>query len=330
MLRQRIVMKARSCLLAVLLTLTSLPAGAQTFPDRPITLIVPFVAGGGADAFGRLVAQFMSKPLNQSVIVENVGGAGGTLGAGRGARAEPDGYTLTLTSLAQAASATLYRKLAYDPIGAFEPIGIIGEVPMAIVGPKDALANDATGLIAQIKTKKDAVSMAHGGLGSASHLCGMLFMNALKTRMNVVPYKSAAPALNDVIGGRIDVMCDQTASTIEQIKGGNVKGFAVTTKTRLPSLPELPTVTEAGLPGVELGIWFGLLAPKGTPKPIIDRLASALKVAIADPAFISRFRELGAELSDKELSEPARFEKFFREEAEKWRPIIIESGAYAD
>ena len=322
-------MKISSWLLTIFLMLV-LPAHAQTFPDRPITLIVPFAAGGGADAFGRLVAQYMSGPLHQPVVVENIGGAGGTLGAARGARAQPDGYTITLTGLGYVASATLYRKLPYDPIEAFEAIGMIGEVPMAIVGPKNAPAKDIVELISQIKNKTEGVTMAHGGIGSASHLCGMLLMSGLNARMSVVPYKSAAPALNDVVGGRIDVLCDQTASTISQIKGGSVKGFAVTTRARLAAIQELPALSESGIPGFELGVWSGLHAPKGTPKPVVDRLASALKVAIADPAFVRRLDELGAQVMDKELSEPAQFDKFMRDEIAKWRRMITENGTYAD
>jgi len=323
-------MKSWVLVSAVCATLVSFPANAQTFPERPVTLIVPFVAGGGADAVGRVIADGMSGPLKQAVVIENVGGAGGTLGAARGARAQPDGYTITLAHLGQAASATLYRKLPYDPIDGFEAIGMIGVVPMAVIGPKDAPAKNAVELIAQIKDKKNAMTIANGGIGSASHLCGMLFMNALKTQMQVVPYKSAAPAMNDVLGGRIDVLCDQTAVTNTQIRGGSVKGFAVTSKTRLPGVPDLPTLAESGLPNFELGIWFGLLAPKGTPKHVIDTLAEALKAAIANPAVIKRLDEFGAQLGDKEMSEPANFAKFLRNEAEKLRPIITESGTFAD
>ena len=317
-------------LTAIISTLASLPANAQTFPERPITLIVPFVAGGGADAVGRVIAQGIGGPLKQPVVVENVGGAGGTLGAGRGARAQPDGYTLTLTHLGQAASATLYRKLPFDPIDDFEPIGAIAVVPMVVVGPKNSTAKDVAELIAQIKSKKDRMTIANGGIGSGSHFCGMLFMTALKTQMQVVPYKSAAPAMNDVLGGRIDVMCDQVTTAGAQIRSGTVKGFAVTTKSRLAAMPDLPTLGESALPGFELGIWIGLSAPKGTPKPVLDRLASALKAALADPAVVKRLDEFGTQLPDKELLEPAQFKKFFRDEAEKWRPIITESGTYAD
>jgi tripartite-type tricarboxylate transporter receptor subunit TctC len=317
-------------LTAALSLLTTLPASGQTFPERPITLIVPFVAGGGADAVGRVVAEGMRVHLKQPVVVENVGGAGGTLGAARGARAQPDGYTLTLTHLGQAASATLYRKLPYDPIGDFEPISVVAIVPMVVVGPKTASAKDITELAAQIRSKKDGMTIANGGIGSGSHFCGMLFMTALKTQMQVVPYKSAAPAMNDVLGGRVDVMCDQVTTAGAQVKAGTVKGFAVTTKARLPGLPELPTLSETVLPGFELGIWIGIAAPKGTPQPILERLASAWKAALADPTVVKRLDDFGTQPAEKELLEPARFKAYFRTEADKWRPIIVESGTYAD
>jgi tripartite-type tricarboxylate transporter receptor subunit TctC len=315
---------------AVLSVLASSSANSQTYPDRAITLIVPFAAGGGADAVGRVVAEGLSTALKQTVVVENVGGAGGTIGAARGARAAPDGYTLTLTHLGQAASATLYRRLTYDPINDFEPIGAIAAVPMVIVSPKGSSAKDLAELVAQIKAKKDGMTIANGGIGSFSHLCGMLFMAAIKTQMQVVPYKSAAPAMNDVLGGRIDVMCDQASTAAAQIRGGSIKGFAVTTKSRLPGLPELPTAIEAGLPSLDVSFWFGLGAPKGTPKPVLDRLSAALKTAMADPAVLKRFNDFGMQLAEKDLLEAARFKEYFRHEADKWRPIITESGTYAD
>ena len=323
-------MRSWMFLTGMLSVLTALPANAQTYPERPITLIVPFVAGGGADAVGRVIANGMSAQLNQPIVIENVGGAGGTLGAGRGARAQPDGYTLTLTHLGQAASATLYRKLPFDPIGDFEPIGVTAMVPMIIIGPKSSTAKDIVELIAQIRSKKNGMTIANGGLGSGSHFCGMLFMTALKTQMQVVPYKSAAPAMNDVLGGRIDVMCDQVTTAGEQAKSGAVTAFAVTTKARLPGMPDLPTLNELVLPGFELGIWIGLAAPKGTSQPILEKLASAMKAALANPDVVRRLDEFGTQPAAKELLEPARFKKFFQEEADKWRPIITESGTYAD
>lgn len=317
-------------LTTVLSALTALPVSAQTFPERPITLIVPFVAGGGADAVARVIGNGMSAQLKQTVVIENVGGAGGTLGAARGARAQPDGYTITLTHLGQAASATLYRKLPYDPIGDFEPIGIVAVVPMVVIGPKSSTAKDITELTAQIRSKKNSMTIANGGIGSGSHFCGMLFMAALKAQMQVVPYKSAAPAMNDVLGGRIDVFCDQVTTAGAQAKSGTVKAFAVTTKARLPGMPDLPTLNETVLPGFELGVWIGLAAPKGTSQPILERLASAMKAALATPDVIKRLDDFGTQPAAKELLEPARFKKYFQEEADKWRPIIIESGTFAD
>jgi tripartite-type tricarboxylate transporter receptor subunit TctC len=323
-------MRSWICLMAALSAPMAVPASAQTFPERHITLIVPFLAGGGADAVSRVIGEGMSHQLKQAIVIENVGGAGGTIGAARGARAQPDGYTLTQTHLGQAAHATLYRKLQYDPIDDFEPIGVVAVTPMVVIGPKNSSAKDAVELIAQIKSKKDGMTIANGGIGSGSHFCGMLFMNALKTQMQVVPYKSAAPAFTDVLGGRIDVMCDQVTTAGAQVRSGTVKGFAVTTKSRLAGMPDLPTLSESGLPGFELGIWIGLAAPKGTPKPVLDRLASAMKGALADPAVVKRLDELGTLPAEKELLEPAQFKKYFREEAAKWRPIVTESGTYAD
>jgi tripartite-type tricarboxylate transporter receptor subunit TctC len=201
---------------------------------------------------------------------------------------------------------------------------------MVVVGPKNSTAKDAPELIAQIKSKKDGMTLANGGIGSGSHFCGMLFMTALQTKMQVVPYKSAAPAFNDVLGGRIDVMCDQVTTAGAQVRAGSVKGFAVTTKSRLPGMPDLPTLSESGLPGFEFGAWLGLVAPKGTPKPVLDKLASAMKAALANPAVVKRLDDFGTQPADKELLEPAQFKKYFQEEADKWRPIITESGTYAD
>jgi tripartite-type tricarboxylate transporter receptor subunit TctC len=201
---------------------------------------------------------------------------------------------------------------------------------MIIIGPKSSTAKDIVELIAQIRSKKNGMTIANGGLGSGSHFCGMLFMTALKTQMQVVPYKSAAPAMNDVLGGRIDVMCDQVTTAGAQAKSGTLTAFAVTTKARLLGMPDLPTLNESVLPGFELGIWIGLAAPKGTSQPILEKLASAMKAALANPDVVRRLDEFGTQPAAKELLEPARFKKFFQEEADKWRPIITESGTYAD
>ncbi|TIX78074.1 MAG: tripartite tricarboxylate transporter substrate binding protein BugD, partial [Mesorhizobium sp.] len=255
---------------AAAVMLYSLAAGAQTYPERTVTVVVPFSAGGPTDTVTRLVAEAMSKDLGQQIIVENVGGAGGTLGAGRVANAEPDGYTLLLHHIGMATSATLYRKLAYDTLNGFEYVGLVTEVPMTIVGRKDLEPTDLKGLVDYAKANKDTVTVANAGIGAASHLCGMLFMSAIGTPLVTVPYKGTGPAMTDLLGGQVDIMCDQTTNTTKQIQGGTIKAYAVTSPERLDVLPDVPTTTEAGLPEVQVGIWHGLYAPKGTPAEVTE------------------------------------------------------------
>lgn len=316
--------------LAIFLFALAASVQAQPFPTKPVTLIVPFPAGGPSDVIGRLVAQALSGPLGQQVIVENVGGAGGTLGAAKGAQARPDGYTLLLTHIGQSTSVSLYRKLPYDPVEAFDAIGMIGEVPMTIIGRKDLPPRDARELVEFIRANKTGVSYANGGTGSASHLCGLLFMSALKAEMNVVSYRGSGPALNDVLGGRIDVQCDQTTTTTGHIKGGAVKGYAVTLKSRVSSVPDLPTLHEAGLRDFELSVWYGLLAPRGLPAPVLERHAAAVKAAIADAAFSKRLVDAGAQPALDARATPQGFAAYFRAEVAKWAPIIKAAGVYAD
>ena len=235
--------------------LSTAMAAAQTYPDRTITVVVPFAAGGPTDTVTRLVAEAMSKDLGQQVIVENVGGAGGTLGAGRVANAEPDGYTLLLHHIGMATSATLYRSLAYDTLNAFEYVGLVTEVPMTIVARKDLEPTDLKGLIEYAKANKDTVTVANAGIGAASHLCGMMFMSAIQTSLVTVPYKGTGPAMTDLLGGQVDIMCDQTTNTTKQIKGGTIKAYAVTSPARLDVLPDVPTAEEgrpSRLPGRHL------------------------------------------------------------------------------
>lgn len=313
-----------------IVTLIAQGAYAQSYPSKPVTLIVPFPAGGPSDTLGRLVTQGMSGPLGQTMTVENIGGAGGTIGTARAAQAKPDGYTVLLTSVGHTTSATLYRKLPYDPIEAFDAVGLIAEVPMTIVTRKDFPAQDVGALLAHIRTNKTNVSYANAGIASASHLCGLLFMSALKTEMNVISYRGTAPAMNDLLGGRIDVLCDQTTNTSGPIRAGSIKAYAVTTKARVASVSQLPTLHESGLPDFELTIWYGLLVPKGSPKPAIDQLSAALKAAIADAAFVKRLDDLGAQPVSQERASPANFGKYFRDEAAKWAPIIKAAGQFAD
>jgi tripartite-type tricarboxylate transporter receptor subunit TctC len=305
-------------------------AFAADFPTKPVTMIVPFSAGGPTDTVGRLIGRAMEVDLKQPVIVENVGGPGGTLGAGRVARATPDGYTILLHHIGQSTAPTLYRNLTYNPVDDFETIGMVNDVPMTIIARKDFPPNNLKELIAYVKANKDKVTYANAGLGAASHLCGMLFMTAIQTDLTTVPYKGTAPAMNDLLGGQVDFMCDQTTNTTSQIKAGKVKVYAVTSKKRVPSLPDVPTADEAGLPGFEVGVWHGLYAPKGTPKPVIDRLNKALKAALKDETVKQRFADLGTEPIADNLANPEAHKAYLKAEIAKWAPIIKKAGVYAD
>jgi tripartite-type tricarboxylate transporter receptor subunit TctC len=315
--------------LIIVLVLAS-PATAQTYPTKVVTMLVPFAAGGPTDTVARLVGQAMSTSLKQQIIVENVGGAGGTIAPSRVAKATPDGYTILIHHIGMSTAPALYRKLPYNPLTDFEPIGLINDTPMTLVARKDFPPKDLKELIAYVKKNKDKVTYANAGLGAASHLCGMLFMTAIETDVTTVPYKGTAPAMNDLLGGQVDFMCDQTTNTTSQIKGEKIKVYGVTTKKRVPSLPNVPTVDEAGLPNFEVSVWHGLYAPKGTPKDVVATLNKALQAAIKDPTVKQRFADLGAEpVTEKQVS-PDALRSHLKAEIEKWGPIIKKAGVYAD
>ena len=315
---------------ALTATLLATSAFGQTYPERTITMVVPFSAGGPTDTVTRLVAEAMSKDLGQQIVVENVGGAGGTLGAGRVASADPDGYTLLLHHIGMATSATLYRKLAYDTLNAFEYVGLVTDVPMAIVARKDLEPADLKGLIEYMKANKDTVTVANAGIGAASHLCGMMLMSALQTQFTTVPYKGTGPAMTDLLGGQVDVMCDQTTNTTKQIQGGTIKAYAVTSSARLGNLPDIPTAEEAGLPGFQVGIWHGVYAPKGTPAEVTERLSKSLQLALKDPNVVARFAELGTTPSSEADATPAALKAKLEGEIARWKPVIEAAGQYAD
>jgi tripartite-type tricarboxylate transporter receptor subunit TctC len=308
----------------------SLGAAAQTYPNRPITMVVPFAAGGPTDTVARLIGQSMTQTLGQQVVIENVGGAGGTLGAARVAKATADGYTVLLHHIGHATSATLYRKLPYDTIGDFEPIGLVTDVPMTIIAKKDLPPNNFQELVAFMKANRDKVSLANAGVGAASHLCGMLFQSAIQTVVTTVPYRGTGPAMNDLTGGHVDVMCDQTTNTTGQITAGAVKAYAVTAPARLATLPNLPTVGEAGMPQLVVAVWHGLYAPKGTPKPAIDRLIAALQAALQDATVKARFADLGTEPVALARATPDALRTHLKAEIDRWAPIIKAAGEYAD
>ena len=310
-------------------------AHASDFPvkDKPVTLVVPFAAGGPTDRVARDLAESLRKPLGaMAVVIDNVGGAGGTIGASKAAKAAPDGHTLLLHHIGMATSPALYRKLPYNTMEDFEFVGMINDVPMTLVGRPTLPANNYKELTGWIEANKGKINLGNAGLGAASHLCGLLFQSALKVDMTTVPYKGTAPAMNDLMGGQIDLMCDQTTNTTSQIEGKKVKAFAVTTPKRLttPALKDLPTLQESGIKGFEVTIWHGLYAPKGTPADVQAKLNTALKAALKDPEFIKKQEGLGAVVVTDKRMEPAEHKKFVAAEIAKWSPVIKAAGVYAD
>ncbi len=333
MRKHRSALRSAAALLSGIVALTAaatVPAAAQSYPTKSITMIVPFAAGGPTDTVARLIGQSMSKTLGRTIVIENVGGAGGTLGAARAAKAAPDGYTVFLHHIGQSTAPTLYRELPYDAVNDFAPIGLVTDVPMTLVAKADFPPDDLASLVEYVKKNRDKVSYANAGIGAASHLCGMLFMSAIGTELTTVAYRGTGPAMNDLLGGQVDLMCDQTTNTASQIKAGKIKVYAVTTSTRVPSLPDVPTSAEAGLPGLRVGVWHGLYAPKGTPRPVVEKLAEALRSALEDGNVKQRFSELGTEPVKKDRATPAALQAHLEAEIAKWAPIIKKAGIYAD
>ncbi len=303
---------------------------AQEYPSKVITIIVPFAAGGPSDTIARLTAQSMSATLKTQLIVENVGGAGGTIGAARLTQAKPDGYTVFVHHIGHSTAPALYRKLTYDPIGDFEPVGLINDGAMAVVARKDFPAKNLKEFVDYIKANKDKINLANAGVGSASHLCGMLFQTALNTDFTTVPYKGTGPAMNDLLGGQVDFMCDQTTNNASQIKAGKINAYAVTTAKRIAALPDIPTMSEAGMPNFTVSVWHAMYAPKGTPKPIIDKLSKALQEALKDATLKQRFADLGSEPVSQDRATPEALRAHLKSEIDKWGPIIKKAGVFAD
>ena len=307
---------------------------AQAYPGtKPVTIIVPFVAGGPTDRVARDLAEALRKPLGGAVIlVDNAAGAGGSIGASKVAKAAPDGHTLLLHHIAMATMPTLVRNIPFKVESDFEYLGMINDVPMTVIGKPALAANNYKELAGWINANKGNINLGNAGVGSASHLCGLLFQNAVQVDMTTVPYKGTAPAITDLIGGQIDLMCDQTTNTTSQIEGKKVKAFAVTTPKRLTTaaLKDLPTLQESGLKGFEVTIWHGLYAPKGTPADVQAKINAALKAALKDPEFIKKQEGLGAVVVTDKRMEPAEHKKFVAAEIAKWSPIIKAAGVYAD
>jgi len=319
--------------LLALAALSVVTGALAAYPEKPITIVVPFAAGGPTDKVARDLAEVLRKGLNnQTVVIENVGGAGGTLGAGKVAKANPDGYTFLLHHIGMATSPGLYRNLPYKTLDDFEYLGMVNDVPMTLIGRPSLPANNYAELVKWLEANKGKINLANAGLGAASHLCGLLFQQSLKIDMTTVPYKGTAPAMTDILGGQVDLMCDQTTNTTGQIEAGKVKAYAVTTLKPLttPALSKLPTLDSLGLKGFNVSIWHGLYAPKGTPKPILDQMNAALRAALKDPEFIKRQEALGAVVIADNRVSPAEHKKFVEAEINKWGPAIKAAGQYAD
>jgi len=315
---------------AFALTLASTAAFAQGYPNKPITMLVPFAAGGPTDTVARVTAQSMGKALGQTIIVENATGAGGTIATARAARAEPDGYTILIHHIGISTAATLYRKLPYDTKTAFAPIGLITNAPMTIISRKDLPPNTLAELVTYIKANGDKMTFGNAGLGAASHLCGMLFMTAMDKQVQTIPYKGNGPVMNDLMSGQIDLTCDQTTNTTGPIGNKLVKGYAVTTKARLSSMPDLPTADEAGLKGFEVGAWHGIYAPKGTPDEVVQKLTKALQEALRDPDLVKRFTDINTDVVPQDQATPAALKTKLDSEIDRWAPIIKAAGQFAD
>jgi tripartite-type tricarboxylate transporter receptor subunit TctC len=322
-------MKA-TAVIAIAFTTISSASPAQNYPNRPITLLVPFAAGGATDTVARVTAQSMSKILNQTIVVENATGAGGTIAATRASRAEPDGYTILIHHIGISTAATLYRKLAYDTKTAFAPIGLVTNAPMTIIGRPDLPPNTLAELVAYIKANGDKMTFGNAGLGAASHLCGMLFMTAVGKEILTVPYKGNAPVMNDLIAKQIDLSCDQTTNTTSPIASKLVKAYAITTKTRLGSMPDLPAADEAGLKGFEVAAWHGIYAPKGTPDDIVQKLSRTLQEALRDPDLVKRFNDINTEPVPQNEATPEALKAKLISEVDRWAPIIKAAGQFAD
>jgi tripartite-type tricarboxylate transporter receptor subunit TctC len=319
--------------LALLLSgLGSVDAWAE-YPERPMTLVVPYPPGGPTDKVARDLAEALRVPLGgATIVIENVGGAGGMLGHDRVARARNDGYTLLLAHIAMATTPALYRKMPYNTLDAFEYLGLFSEVPMVLIGRPDLPAGNFTELRQWMAAKSGGSNLAHSGLGSASHLCGLLFQQQLQLKMTTIPYKGTGPAMVDLLGGQVDLMCDQTSNATVQIEAKKVKAYAVSSKQRVasPALRALPTLNEAGLVGFEVNVWQGLYAPRGTPSAVVDKLNTALLQAMNDPEFVSRQQAMGAVIIRDARSQPVEHKKFVAAEIDKWGAIIKQAGQYAD
>jgi tripartite-type tricarboxylate transporter receptor subunit TctC len=315
-------------LLGTVCALTS--ALAQDFPNRPITMVMPYAAGGPGDIVTRMFAGHMQKTLGQSVVVDNTSGASGSIGSAKVARAKPDGYTLLMIHVSHATNPVLIKNLSYNPVTDFEPIGSATEGPMVVVARKDFPPKDVKEFVAYVKANAAKLSIGQAGVGSASHLCALMLMNALGVDITQVPYKGTAPGLNDVMAGQLDLMCDQTSSTLPLIQGGKLKVYAAAGKNRLASMPDVPALQEAGVKGFDISISFGLYAPKGTPPAVMDKLVGALQAALRDPEIKGKLEAMGVAAVPLERGKPEALRAHLKNEMDTLGSLLLKSGAQAN
>ncbi len=314
----------------LLLAWLLLAGPAVAFPERSVTLIIPFAAGGPPDVLGRTLAEGMARNLGQPVVVENVTGGGGTIGGSRVANARPDGHVLLLGNIGVATVTAQFRNPPYDPLTAFEPIGLISPVPMTIIGRNSLPVQDLPGLIGWLRETGIGVNLAHAGVGSASHLCATLLRSLLRTEMTAIAFRGTAPVMTEMMAGRVDISCDQTTNTMPFITDGRVRAFAVTSPARLPQIPQVQTTAEGGLPGLQIAIWHGLYAPRGTPADVVQRLAQALRAALQDPRVVARLAELATAPEPPGRATPQAHRAFLAEEVARWTPVLRGAGEFAD
>ncbi|MEU4548302.1 tripartite tricarboxylate transporter substrate-binding protein [Nonomuraea dietziae] len=299
---------------------------AGGYPDQNITIVVPFSAGGPTDTVTRMIAEPMAAKLGGKIVVQNVEGAGGTVGAGEVARAKPDGYTVLMHHIGMSTAPALYKNLGYKPLESFQTVGLVTEVPMTVVARKDFAPATLQDLVTYVKANANKVTLANAGIGAASHLCGLLFQTATGVKLQEVPYEGTGPALTDLVGGQVDFMCDQTTNTSGQISAGEVKAYAVTTPERVKSLPDVPTTTEAGLPKLQVSVWHGLYVPAGTPQEVVQKLSEALKVALADQKVIDQMAKLGTAPVPAEDATPQAHRTKLEEQIGTWAKVIGDAG----
>lgn len=323
-------MRLKAILIAALAAAAFSAAQAQTWPNKPLTLVVPFAAGGPTDVMARTLAVAMSKALGQTVVVENRLGAGGTVAANYVAKAPSDGYVIFIHHNGMASATALYRKLPYNPLTDFEYVGQVADVPMTLLARKDMPAANFTELAAYIQANKEKINLANAGLGAVSHLCGMLLQKALGVNLQTIPFQGTAPAMNALLGSQVDILCDQTTQTIPQIKAGTVKFYGVTTKSRIKALPDAPTLHEQGLKDFEMVVWHGIYVPRGTPKPIVNRLNEALRASLKDLDVTKRFTELGVEIVPEAKQSPEGLQTWLKSEIDRLGPLIRAAGSFAD